>query len=90
MSFVKALPLSADRFETVGLFLPLYETVRDLFRTTAVIPTKSGKYVADLSGSPFISIITKDNEYLFPYTSILYVEFERKERKRLEFVKEYH
>ena len=51
---------------------------------------KSVKYVADLSGSPFISIITKDNEYLFPYTSILYVEFERKERKKLEFVKEYH
>ena len=49
---------------------------------------KSGKYVADLSGSPFISIITKDNEYLFPYTSILYVEFERKERKKIKFAGE--
>ena len=45
MSFVKALPIDEDRFDTFGLFLPLYETVRDLFRSTAVIPTKTGKYV---------------------------------------------
>ena len=45
MSFVKALPIDEDRFDTFGLFLPLYETVRDLFRSTAVIPTKAGKYV---------------------------------------------
>lgn len=45
MSFVKALPIDEDRFDTFGLFLPLYETVRDLFRSTAVIPTKNGKYV---------------------------------------------
>lgn len=45
MSFVKALPIDKDRFDTFGLFLPLYETVRDLFRSTAVIPTKAGKYV---------------------------------------------
>jgi len=31
MSFVKALPIDEDRFDTFGLFLPLYETVRDLF-----------------------------------------------------------
>lgn len=45
MSFVKALPISEERFESFGLFLPLYETVRDLFRSAAVIPSKSGKYV---------------------------------------------
>lgn len=45
MSFVKALPIDEDRFDTFGLFFPLYETVRDLFRSTAVIPTKAGKYV---------------------------------------------
>ena len=45
MSFVKALPIVEDRFDTFGLFLPLYETVKELFRTNAVIPTKSGKYV---------------------------------------------
>ena len=45
MSFVKALPIDEDRFDTFGLFLPLYETVRDLFRSTAVIPTNAGKYV---------------------------------------------
>ncbi len=45
MSFVKALPIDEDRFETFGLFLPLYETVRDLFRSTAIIPSNTGKYV---------------------------------------------
>lgn len=45
MSFVKNLPLTVDRFESFGLFLPLYETVRNLFRSTAIIPGKSGKYV---------------------------------------------
>lgn len=45
MSFVKALPINEERFETFGLFLPLYETTRDLFRSAAVIPTKAGKYV---------------------------------------------
>ena len=45
MSFVKALPIDEDRFETFGLFLPLYETVRELFRTTAIIPSNTGKYV---------------------------------------------
>jgi len=45
MSFVKALPLSEDRFDSFGLFLPLYETVKELFRSSAVIPSKNGKYV---------------------------------------------
>lgn len=45
MSFVKALPISEERFESFGLFLPLYKTVRDLFRFSAVIPSKSGQYV---------------------------------------------
>ena len=45
MSFVKVLPLSEDRFDSFGLFLPLYETVKELFRTSAVIPSKNGKYV---------------------------------------------
>ena len=45
MSFVKALPISEEKFDSFDLFLPLYETVRDLFRSAAVIPSKSGKYV---------------------------------------------
>lgn len=45
MSFIKTLPLSEERFESFNLFLPLYETVRDLFHSAAVIPSKSGKYV---------------------------------------------
>lgn len=45
MSFVKAFPIVGDRFDTFGLFLPLYETVRDLFRSAAIIPSKDGKYV---------------------------------------------
>lgn len=45
MSFIKALPISEERFESFNLFLPLYETVRELFCSTAVIPSKSGKYV---------------------------------------------
>ena len=46
LSFVKALPLSEENFKMFGLFLPLYETVRDLFRSTAIIPSKSGQYVS--------------------------------------------
>lgn len=45
MSFVKALPIVEDRFDTFGLFFPLYETVRDLFRSAAIIPSKDGKHV---------------------------------------------
>lgn len=45
MSFVKSLPIVEDRFETFGLFFPLYATVRDLFRTAAIIPSKDEKYV---------------------------------------------
>jgi len=45
MSFVKSLPISEDRFYSFDLFLPLYETVAELFRTSAVIPSRSGRYV---------------------------------------------
>lgn len=45
MSFVKSLPLIEEAFETFGLFRPLYDTVRDLFRSTAILPSKSGEYV---------------------------------------------
>lgn len=45
MSFVKTLPIVEDRFDTFGFFFPLYETVRDLFRSAAIIPSKDGKYV---------------------------------------------
>ena len=45
MSFVKSLPIYKDRFDTFNLFQPLYDTVRELFQTTDVIPSKSGKYV---------------------------------------------
>lgn len=45
MSFIKALPISEERFESFDLFLPLYETVRELFCSAAVIPSKFGKYI---------------------------------------------
>lgn len=45
MSLVKEIPISEERFETFSLFLPLFETVRELFRTTAIIPSNAGKYV---------------------------------------------
>lgn len=45
MSFVKALPIDEERFETFGLFLPLYETIGELFQTAAIIPSNSGKFV---------------------------------------------
>lgn len=45
MSFIKSLPIVEDRFDTFGLFLPLFEAVRDLFRKSAIIPSKEGKYV---------------------------------------------
>ena len=54
MSFVKALPLSGEQYDFLRsslmsnvneLFLPLYDTIRELFRTAAILPSKSGKYV---------------------------------------------
>ncbi len=45
MSFVKILPISEDKFEYFNLFRPLYETVKTLFLSEAVIPSKSGKYI---------------------------------------------
>ena len=45
MSFVKSLPLEIDRFYIFGLFRPLYDTVKELFSTNAIIPSKSGDYV---------------------------------------------
>ena len=45
MSFVKALPITEERFATFDLFLPLYDATEDLFRTVAIIPSKSGVYV---------------------------------------------
>ena len=45
MSFVKALPIDEEKFESFDLFQPLYETISELFSTAAVIPSKSGKYV---------------------------------------------
>lgn len=45
MSFVKVLPISEKRFETFDLFMPLYEAVKELFRSVAIIPSRSGKYV---------------------------------------------
>ena len=44
MSCLKLLPVSEAKFETYGLFLPLYETVRELFLTRELIPTKEGGY----------------------------------------------
>lgn len=45
MSFVKAMPLSEEQFQTFGLFRPLYTTVKRLFQKQQVIPTKDGGYV---------------------------------------------
>lgn len=45
MGFVKVLPVTQQRFEDFNLFLPLFNTVRELFRTAAVIPSRSGQYV---------------------------------------------
>ena len=46
MSFVKALPLSAQKFDNFGLFYPLFETVKSLFTREAIIPSKNGAYVS--------------------------------------------
>lgn len=45
MSFVRVLPIVEERFNAFGLFYPLYETVQNLFRTEAIIPSKSEIYV---------------------------------------------
>ena len=45
MSFIKALPLSEDRFESFDLFMPLYEEIRELLSTAPVLPSRSGEYV---------------------------------------------
>lgn len=46
MSFIKALPISEERFESFDLFLPLYERTKELLQSAAVIPSMSGKYVS--------------------------------------------
>lgn len=46
MSFVKALPVNESNFYHFGLFYPLYETVKKLFMTQAIIPCKAGGYVS--------------------------------------------
>lgn len=45
LSFIKALPISEDRFYASPLFLPLHKTVKDLLSSEAVIPSESGLYV---------------------------------------------
>ena len=45
MSFLRVLPLTEERFSTFGLFLPLYSSIKTLFQTSQIIPTKSGEYV---------------------------------------------
>ena len=53
---------------------------------TGVIKTTG--YTAEFNPTNYVSVLAKDNkEYLFPYSSILYVEFERGD---IELVKEYH
>jgi hypothetical protein len=46
MSFLKALPLSAGRFENFSLFYPIFEAVKELFLSQELIPCKDGGYVA--------------------------------------------
>lgn len=45
LSFLKVLPISEERFDTFGLFYPLYEAVFDLFSSAEIIPTRNGSYV---------------------------------------------
>lgn len=45
MSFVRILPIDVEAFDTFGLFAPLYDSVLQLFRSNAMIPSKSGQYV---------------------------------------------
>lgn len=65
MSFVKALPISEEKFESFDLFLPLYEEVRDLFSSEAVIPNKAGNYVfakyAKISRQERLATVFTDN-----------------------------
>ena len=45
MSFIKSLPIDNKKFNYFGLFYPLYETVLDLFRSEAIIPSQSGNFI---------------------------------------------
>jgi hypothetical protein len=46
MSFLKALPLSAGRFDNFDLFYPLFEAVKEMFLSQELIPCKNGGYVS--------------------------------------------
>ena len=47
MSFLKAMPFNERRFDSFPLFYPVYEAVKSLFQTAAIIPCKKqGHYVA--------------------------------------------
>lgn len=46
MSLLKILPLREKDFNTYRLFFPLFNTVRKLFSSMELIPTKSGGYTA--------------------------------------------
>lgn len=44
LSFLKMLPLTEKQFSNFNLFLPLYETVKQLLATEIIIPCKDGGY----------------------------------------------
>lgn len=46
MSFVKALPLTEQSFESYNLFYPLYEMVKSLFSFQELIPSLNGSYTS--------------------------------------------
>ena len=50
LSCMRCLPLDEARFSTYNLFLPLHETVKNVFSSNKVIPTRSGKYVGAACG----------------------------------------
>ena len=64
MSFIKAFPIDEERFETFDLFLPLHETACELFQTSAIIPSNTGKYVharyARITRSEQLAVVLTD------------------------------
>lgn len=46
LSFLKILPIDEDRFDTYGLFRPLYDEVWDLLGSEKVLPSNSGSYIS--------------------------------------------
>lgn len=98
MTFVRVLPLSEDRFTTFGLFLPLFKTIKTLFQTSPIIPTKSGRYVharyakiarqeklATLFWDELLSLLINDGSK-YQWLPTILTETNREYRHVLEFM----